>query len=182
MVPHALLAECGGASRSSARLVGRPPGTHSNASGAWPSTRARRRAGRTVGGRGHTVAGAEAAAGIDSLGFLELAEMRSEVLSWRLMAAPIRATTGINTKLLVALELGIFVVATSAAAAPFGFGSRAARTNATTRNAMAIADDANSFTSALRLTSDEEVEGGRGRRRSAFKAMKTDPPSETCVT
>ena len=161
------------------RLVGRPPGTHSNASGAWPCD-ARETPGRPHCGWawGTRYAGAEAAAGIDSLGFLEPAEMRSEVLSWRLMVAPIRATTGINTKLLVALELGIPVVATSAAAAPFGFGPRAARTNATTRNAMAIADDANSFTqAALRLTSDDKRwKAAVAAERSAFKTMlKTDP-------
>ena len=38
--------------------------------------------------------------------------------SWRAMVAPIRATTGINTKLLTALELGIPLVVTPAAAAP----------------------------------------------------------------
>ena len=38
------------------------------------------------------------------------------------MVAPIRATTGINTKLLVGLELGIPLVVSSAAAAPLGIG------------------------------------------------------------
>ena len=58
--------------------------------------------------------------GIDTLGFLSDEELLTEVASWRLMVAPIFATTGANTKLLLGLQLGLPLVSTRAAAAPFG--------------------------------------------------------------
>ena len=77
------------------------------------------------------------------------------------MVAPIRATTGINTKLLVALELGVPLVATAAAAAPFRSVAAAAATTAAAAAtadaddadaAIAVADDAAGFASrVLRL-------------------------------
>lgn len=71
---------------------------------------------------GTPYAGVEALHGIDELGFLPSDAMLHEAMSWRAMVAPIRATTGINTKLLVGLELGIPLVVSSAAAAPLGIG------------------------------------------------------------
>ena len=62
------------------------------------------------------------------------------------MVAPIRATTGINTKLLVALELGVPLVATAAAAAPFRAGAAAATA---ADAAIAVADDAAGFASRV---------------------------------
>ena len=102
------------------RLLGRPPGTFSNASGTFACTTLPTPPPHCGWAWGTPYAGNEQAAGIDTLGFLEAEPMRVEVLSWRLMIAPIRATTGINTKLLVAFELGVPLVATAAAAAPFG--------------------------------------------------------------
>jgi len=61
----------------------------------------------------------EEANGIDELGFLDRDAMVNELYTWRAMLGPIRATTGINTKLLVALEMGLPLIVTSAAAAPF---------------------------------------------------------------
>ena len=171
---HALLARDAGASRSSASAC-RPPARHAlererrvavrRARDAGPAALrdGRGREGRRRGGGGHRLAGSSSRR--------RCAARCSEAL----MVAPIRATTGINTKLLVALELGIPVVATSAAAALL---RRRARTNATTRNAMAIADDANSSAqAALRLTSDDKRwKAAVAAERSAFKTMlKTDP-------
>ena len=44
---------------------------------------------------------------------------RAQVLSWRLMIVPVLRTTGVNTKILVALELGVPLVITPVAASPF---------------------------------------------------------------
>jgi len=104
------------------RIVGRPPGTMSNASGIFECDRTRavfnggRRCGWAWGTR---FASREVENGIDELGFLPSPVMVTEVLTWRVMIVPIRATTGINTKLLVALELGVPLVVTTAAAMPF---------------------------------------------------------------
>lgn len=58
--------------------------------------------------------------GIDTLGYLSDAELRGETARWRIMLVPIFATTGANTKLLLGLQLGLPLVSTRAAAAPFG--------------------------------------------------------------
>ena len=44
-----------------------------------------------------------------------------KVLSWRVMIVPVLRTTGVNTKILVALELGVPLVITPVAASPFDF-------------------------------------------------------------
>jgi hypothetical protein len=56
---------------------------------------------------GTPYAGAEKENGIDELGYLSAEELLVEVLSWRLMIVPVLRTTGVNTKILVALELGV---------------------------------------------------------------------------
>jgi len=68
---------------------------------------------------GYAVAGAEAENGIDELGYLSAEGLLDEVLSWRLMIVPVLRTTGVNTKILVALELGVPLVITPVAASPF---------------------------------------------------------------
>ena len=99
------------------RLIGRPPGE------------------RTVKGQqvecvknedahcgwawGTVYSGNEQANGIDELGYLSAEGLLEEVLSWRLMIVPVLRTTGVNTKILVALELGIPLVITPVAASPF---------------------------------------------------------------
>jgi hypothetical protein len=70
---------------------------------------------------GTPYSGAEAENGIDELGYLSADEMLDEVLSWRLFIVPVLRTTGINTKILVALELGVPLVITPVAASPFDF-------------------------------------------------------------
>eukprot|EP00966_Prymnesium_polylepis_P327388 7383271-Prymnesium_polylepis.1 len=50
--------------------------------------------------------------GIDELGYLSAEGLLEEVLSWRLMIVPVLRTTGVNTKILVALELGVPLVIT----------------------------------------------------------------------
>ena len=121
------------------RLVGRPPGVIYNTSGVYQCARRTTTAVAASANRapldsesavprcgwawGTRYAGVEAHHGIDEVGFLPSDAMVKEVLSWRAMVAPIRATTGINTKLLVALELGVPLVVTSAAAAPLALGA-----------------------------------------------------------
>ena len=61
-----------------------------------------------------------AACGVDALGYLSDEALEQEASTWSLVVAPIFATTGANTKLLFALSRGLPVVATRAAAAPFG--------------------------------------------------------------
>ena len=68
---------------------------------------------------GTPYAGAEKENGIDELGYLSAEELLVEVLSWRLMIVPVLRTTGVNTKILVALELGVPLVITPVAASPF---------------------------------------------------------------
>ena len=124
------------------RLIGRLPGAISNSSGQFrcerrparpsapttpsapgPQSTAAERGPRCGWAWGTIYAGVEAANGIDELGYLPSDAMVREILTWRAMVAPIRATTGINTKLLVALELGVPLIATSAAAAPLGLAA-----------------------------------------------------------
>ena len=69
---------------------------------------------------GTPYAGDEEAAGIDALGFLSDAEMLAEMRSWRAMVVPILRTTGVNTKLLPALQWSVPLVLTSIAASPVG--------------------------------------------------------------
>ena len=55
-----------------------------------------------------------------TLGFLSEAELVAEASTWELMLAPIFVSSGVNTKLLLGMELGLPLVATRAAAAPLG--------------------------------------------------------------
>ena len=68
---------------------------------------------------GTVYSGVEEPNGIDELGYLSAEGLLEEVLSWRLMIVPVLRTTGVNTKILVALELGIPLVITPVAASPF---------------------------------------------------------------
>lgn len=56
--------------------------------------------------------------GIDALGFLSEAQMLDELRTWRAMVVPILRSTGVNTKLFPALQLGIPIILTSVAASP----------------------------------------------------------------
>ena len=100
------------------RLVGRRPGAIINSSGVFDCGGSTGSAVRCGWAWGTPYEGRERESGIDEVGFVPSAAMTAEVLSWRAMVAPIRATTGINTKLLLALELGVPLVVTSAAAEP----------------------------------------------------------------
>jgi hypothetical protein len=61
--------------------------------------------------------------GIDALGFVPDADMVTELLSWRAMVVPILRSTGVNTKLLPALQWGVPIVLTSVAANPLAIPS-----------------------------------------------------------
>lgn len=87
--------------------------------------------------------GAEAANGIDELGFVSQAVLDAELASWAAMVVPVLRTTGINTKVYEALRLGLPLVITSAAISPF-------EVEATPNGSTAIiADDVHSFTAAV---------------------------------
>lgn len=119
------------------------------------------------------------------------------MLTWRAMVAPIRATTGINTKLLVALELGVPLVVTPAAAAPLSLGSDGATTGpdasakhnasrsaskAAARPAL-LADDAKSFTAAtLKAVASADTWRVASRAASAaFARMLVQDPAASDV-
>ena len=65
-------------------------------------------------------AGTEARGGIDELGFISDEAMLSELASWQAMVVPILRSTGVNTKVLPALEGGVPIVLTTVAASPLG--------------------------------------------------------------
>lgn len=65
-------------------------------------------------------AGNEVVHGIDELGFVSDDVMFSELTSWTAMVVPILHSTGVNTKLLPALQWGVPIVLTSVAASPLG--------------------------------------------------------------
>ena len=189
------------------RLVGRIPGATYNASGSYECDRtashayataivAKERGARASSGGavptpgprcgwawGTRYAGREAAHGIDELGYISPDLMVAEALVWRAMVAPIRATTGINTKLLVALELGIPLVVSAAAAAPLGLDERHAPSlaNSTTSSAAAalIADDPDAFVSAtLRLSNSDATWRSVSRAAlDAFQRMERSDPA-----
>jgi len=123
---------------------------------------------------GTVYAGSEEAGGIDALGFLSDSEMLSEMRSWRAMVVPILRTTGVNTKLLPALQWSTPLVLTSVAASPLGIpfdGSVAL-----------VADDAATFVSHLTALLDEPAlqarlaaaSGAHWRRLLAEDAGATD--------
>ena len=88
---------------------------------------------------GTEYAGMEEEHGIDALGFTEEAEMLRDLLSWDAMVVPILRSTGVNTKLLPALQWGVPIVLTSVAASPLQIDDSVAL----------LADDADAFASAL---------------------------------
>jgi hypothetical protein len=162
------------------RLVGRLPGTISNSTGLHACER---RVGGTRCGWawGTPYAGREAEHGIDELGYLPAREMLAELRSWRAMVAPIRVTTGINTKLLVALELGLPLVVTRAAALPLGLLPQGNASAAGSRAAALFADDVLEFTSATLQLVGSEVLWRRMSRasRDTFEQMESvDPAAE----
>ena len=98
-------------------------------------------------------AGAEAAGGVDELGFLSDEAMVDELLSWRAMVVPILRTTGVNTKLLPALQLGVPIVLTSVAASPLGIKGDDA--------VALVADDAEAFVKAMTKLEERPEEARR---------------------
>ena len=99
------------------RLIGRPPGERMLKGQPVPCVR--QEDAHCGWAWGTPYAGFEAQNGIDELGYLSSEELLTEVLSWRLMIVPVLRTTGVNTKILVALELGVPLVITPVAASPF---------------------------------------------------------------
>jgi len=101
------------------RLIGRPPGERTFKGQQVPCLRTEDP--HCGWAWGTEYAGAEVHHGIDELGYLSAEGLLEEVLSWRLMIVPVLRTTGVNTKILVALELGVPLVITPVAASPFDF-------------------------------------------------------------
>ena len=99
------------------RLIGRPPGERMLKGQPVPCVR--KEDAHCGWAWGTPYAGYEVENGIDELGYLSAEELLTEVLSWRLMIVPVLRTTGVNTKILVALELGVPLVITPVAASPF---------------------------------------------------------------
>jgi len=102
------------------RLIGLPPGHRINADGSTRSCDSRVDL-HCGWAWGTPFLGQEAEHGVDSLGFLSQEAMVHEILSWRSMVVPVLHTTGINTKVYTALALGVPLIITPAAAAPFEF-------------------------------------------------------------
>jgi hypothetical protein len=99
------------------RLIGRPPGERMLKGVSVPCIKTEDP--HCGWAWGTPYAGVEKENGIDELGYLSSEELLTEVLSWRLMIVPVLRTTGVNTKILVALELGVPLVITPVAASPF---------------------------------------------------------------
>ncbi len=99
------------------RLIGRPPGERMLKGKVVPCVKTEDA--HCGWAWGTPYSGAEAENGIDELGYLSAEGLLEEVLSWRLMIVPVLRTTGVNTKILVALELGVPLVITPVAASPF---------------------------------------------------------------
>jgi len=170
------------------RLVGRPPGSTSNTSGLVrcdpASSPARPHCGWAWG---TPYAGREAENGIDELGFYDAETLLVEALSWRIFVAPIYHTTGVNTKLLLALELGIPIVSSAAAAAPLGLGLApnvsllgAALVAATElRPPAAIADEAEQFVESVRSVYSQSTlwKQSMSSARLKFREMMSFDPA-----
>ena len=99
------------------RLIGRPPGERMLRGVPVPCVQ--NEDAHCGWAWGTPYVGVERQNGIDELGYLSSEELLTEVLSWRLMIVPVLRTTGVNTKILVALELGVPLVITPVAASPF---------------------------------------------------------------
>ena len=113
---------------------------------------------------GTEYAGMEEEHGIDALGFTEEAEMLRDLLSWDAMVVPILRSTGVNTKLLPALQWGVPIVLTSVAASPLQIDDSVAL----------LADDADAFASALvRIGTTPDL---RARFAAAASAHWRAPP------
>ena len=167
------------------RLVGRSPGATVNGSGVFDCDRALARADgapRCGWAWGTPYAGIEKKNGIDELGFLASPQMVAELRKWRAMIAPIRATTGINTKLLVALELGVPLVVTRAAASPLGLDAPAKAPTAapTAAPAALLADEADEFNDAILRLSSGTPEAWAAASQAALAAyarLERDDPA-----
>lgn len=96
-------------------------------------------------------AGHEASGGVDELGFISDEAMLAELLTWRAMVVPILRSTGVNTKILPALQWGVPIVLTSVAASPL-------RIPTTDDSVALIADSAEAFSAQLqRLHAQPEL-------------------------
>ena len=102
--------------------------------------------------------GREADNGVDELGFLGDGALGPELESWRMMIVPVLQTTGVNTKVYSALRLGIPLVITRVAAAPFELNGTAV---------ALLADDASGFTTAV-----ETVLGSAATRARLSRASR----------
>ena len=98
-------------------------------------------------------AGGEAAAGIDELGFVSDEEMLTELLSWKAMVVPILRSTGVNTKLLPALQWGVPTILTTVAASPLGIPAD--------DSVALIADSADAFVRQIRQVYSQPEEAAR---------------------
>ena len=110
-------------------MVGRVPSGHRAGRAERAGGKDSRCSNATLGGgqcgwAAHTPCSSdERACGIDALGYLSDEQLMAEAATWRVMLAPIFATTGANTKVILALQLGLPLVTTAAAAAPFGLAA-----------------------------------------------------------
>ena len=88
---------------------------------------------------------------MDELGFISDEAMLAELLTWRAMVVPILRSTGVNTKILPALQWGVPIVLTSVAASPL-------RIPTTDDSVALIADSAEAFSAQLqRLHAQPEL-------------------------
>ncbi|KAL3906550.1 MAG: hypothetical protein SGPRY_010508 [Prymnesium sp.] len=106
--------------------------------------------------------------------------MVTEASTWRLMVAPIRGSTGINTKLFTALELGIPLVLTPAAAKPFRLlinssAALIASSEEGMTNAVIRAYKSQSLWKRLKARVSHDASGAR----QAFSAMLLSDPSSS---
>ena len=102
---------------------------------------------------GTPFAGAEAAGGIDELGFIADEQMLEELLTWKAMVVPILRSTGVNTKLLPALQWGVPAILTTVAASPLGIP--------TDESVALIADSADDFVRRLQQVHSSPAEAQR---------------------
>ena len=97
------------------------------------------------------------------------AGMVRELTSWRAMIVPVLYTTGINTKVYTALALGIPLVITSTAAAPFDLPANG--------SVALVADEAEAFGRAVESTIVSDTvwrEQSAGSRRHWARLLNDD--------